>query len=1002
MNYNQYGGRQQPGGFFQQMGQMGLQQQRRTIGNSMNQNRAGGWPTPQLYQQTPVRNQNQAGNRNEGVQARLGDVVRSPATPLVRNQANKPVLTRPGQEKRPTPPAEVKISQPNEKEQREAPKSDDRSSGRPALVTAPAGKSTVKAPDSKPEPITAPGKKVPITAPGAKPAPITAPKPVPITAPKPAPITAPKPAPITAPSSKPAPITAPKPAMVSTPKPAPTTAPGNKPTPVGGQSNQGASRSTPAAKQIGTVGGRQTGNNNQAGDGQASNHGSNQGANNQPENKRGFNNQTGGRQNSNNPYANRQDFNNQPGNRQNLNNQQGNRQNFNNTGNRQDSNNQPGNRRAPNNVSTTNSGSGHWQTQAQGNAAAKKTENTEDSSRPTPLMEKPMLNNPANDRNGPNPNQKGRHSRFDNQRDSDNQQKNRETRNNERQPENRDSAEVKPSPVIAGRLGPREGEESPNKYAKNNNEQRVKPAQGRGGNSNQWNEDGKKSGYNPRSKPRPGQQGNRDQNDGGRDYRREGGRGRGGYTQDKFWERLNEIRGEQYELEPLDMSEKKFNAQARLFAGSLSRDTTLEEITEMFSKYGELGQVYHNKEGAYAFVNFDYRANAEKAVRELHGTQSHGRNLMVRFAAITTGVRVKNLSTTVTNELLYKAFSVFGAVELCRVIVDDRGKPTGDGIIIFNEKKPAVMAYKKCQEESYFLTSQLRPVIVEPWETRDDEEGFPESSIQKNENYRKDRRVGPRFAELGSVESDYGKRWKQLFDIYKEKKLALENDLKAEMEALEVKMQLVVHQQETEKLRRELAQREQEALQLQRGLGSFGEQIRPTQLTAASDEYSGYGGQQQGLKRPHDYYDQQQGRDYYGEYYQQQNNNPYGSSGPAAAYDQPQRQPPQQQQGGYGGVSVSGVSGAAYDRVDPVPAPVNAESTFAPEVVGDVAKSEPPSRPDRMSRPFDPPAADAYASVPAGQQQTIETYTRQAEPYTPRGQGQQREYFEAGHKRGRY
>ena len=101
----------------------------------------------------------------------------------------------------------------------------------------------------------------------------------------------------------------------------------------------------------------------------------------------------------------------------------------------------------------------------------------------------------------------------------------------------------------------------------------------------------------------------------------------------------------------------------------------------------------------------DYRANAEKAVRELHGTPGkHGRNLMVRFAAITTGVRVKNLSATVTNELLYKAFSVFGVVELCRVIVDDRGKPTGDGIIIFTEKKPAVMAYKKCQEESYFLT----------------------------------------------------------------------------------------------------------------------------------------------------------------------------------------------------------------------------------------------------------------------------------------------------------
>ena len=95
-------------------------------------------------------------------------------------------------------------------------------------------------------------------------------------------------------------------------------------------------------------------------------------------------------------------------------------------------------------------------------------------------------------------------------------------------------------------------------------------------------------------------------------------------------------------------------------------------------------------------------------------------------------------------------------------------------------------------------------MIVEPWETRDDEEGFPEASIQKNESYKKDRKVGPRFAEPNSAESDYAKHWKQLFDIYKEKKLSLENDLKAEMEAIEVKMQLVIHQQETEKLRKGL------------------------------------------------------------------------------------------------------------------------------------------------------------------------------------------------------
>ena len=96
--------------------------------------------------------------------------------------------------------------------------------------------------------------------------------------------------------------------------------------------------------------------------------------------------------------------------------------------------------------------------------------------------------------------------------------------------------------------------------------------------------------------------------------------------------------------------------------------------------------------------------NAEKAMRELNGSILKGRSIKVRFAAITTGVKVRNLPHSVTNELLHTAFSVFGAIEVSRVGVDDRGKPTGDGIVIFTEKKSAVMAFKKCQEHAYFIT----------------------------------------------------------------------------------------------------------------------------------------------------------------------------------------------------------------------------------------------------------------------------------------------------------
>ena len=149
------------------------------------------------------------------------------------------------------------------------------------------------------------------------------------------------------------------------------------------------------------------------------------------------------------------------------------------------------------------------------------------------------------------------------------------------------------------------------------------------------------------------------------------------------------------------------------------------------------------------------------------------------------------------------------------------------------------------------------------------------------------------------------------------------------------------------------------------------------QLSAPSNECGAFGGQQQGVKRPHDYSEQQQGRDYYGEYYQQ-GNQQYGSAN-ANPYGQPR-----QQETSYG--NVSGVSGTAYDRVEPALASTN--ESFTREGLTDVAKAE-LERPERVNCP------DAYASVPAGQQQTIETYTRQSEP-------QPRYDFDAANKRGRY
>lgn len=186
-----------------------------------------------------------------------------------------------------------------------------------------------------------------------------------------------------------------------------------------------------------------------------------------------------------------------------------------------------------------------------------------------------------------------------------------------------------------------------------------------------------------------------------------------------------------------------------------------------------------------------------------------GRNLKIRFAPNGSSVKVKNLTPHVTNELLYAAFSVFGEIERAVIIVDDRGKSTGEGIVEFARKGSAIHAIRKCGESCFFLTSSLRPAIVEVYEALDECDGLPEKSIhKKNPEYLKQREMGPRFANTSSFEHEYGMRWKQLHELHAQKEAALKKELELEQEKLEAQMEYAKYEQETEMLREQLRARE--------------------------------------------------------------------------------------------------------------------------------------------------------------------------------------------------
>ena len=160
------------------------------------------------------------------------------------------------------------------------------------------------------------------------------------------------------------------------------------------------------------------------------------------------------------------------------------------------------------------------------------------------------------------------------------------------------------------------------------------------------------------------------------------------------------------------------------------------------SQYGEVGEVFYNNEKNFAFLRMSSRADAEKAKRELDGKSRAGRVMRVRFAPHQAAVKVSNLGPWVSNELLHRAFSIFGDIERCLVFVDDRGRSKGEGFVEFERKPNALEAIKRCGEGCFFVTSSLRPVVVESIDETEDDDGFIEKNINKrSQDFQKEREV---------------------------------------------------------------------------------------------------------------------------------------------------------------------------------------------------------------------------------------------------------------------
>ena len=71
---------------------------------------------------------------------------------------------------------------------------------------------------------------------------------------------------------------------------------------------------------------------------------------------------------------------------------------------------------------------------------------------------------------------------------------------------------------------------------------------------------------------------------------------------------------------------------SKLYVGNLSYSVTNEDLKELFSNYGAVSEVKIIEGKGFGFVEMSNQSEAEKAKKELNGSDFKGRNLRVEEA----------------------------------------------------------------------------------------------------------------------------------------------------------------------------------------------------------------------------------------------------------------------------------------------------------------------------------------------------------------------------------